>query len=94
MVDAIKDRRSDILRILSLHGARNARIFGSAARGDLRPSSDIDVLVEMEPERTLIDLVALEQDLTELFRRRVDVITDGGISPHLRDRILAEAVPL
>jgi predicted nucleotidyltransferase len=94
MVDVIKDRRSDALRILSRHGAHNPRIFGSIARGDARPSSDIDVLVEMDSERTLVDLVALEQDLTALFGRPVDVITDGGISPHLRDRILAEAIPL
>ena len=94
MVASIKERRSDILRVLSLHGARNPRVFGSAARGDFRPSSDIDVLVEMDSERTLVDLVALEQDLTDLFGRRVDVVTDGGISPHLRQRILAEAVPL
>jgi predicted nucleotidyltransferase len=50
--------------------------------------------VEMDSERTLVDLAALEQDLTALFGRPVDVITDGGISPHLRDRILAEAIPL
>ncbi len=87
-------RRSEVLRILDLHGARNSRIFGSVARGDARPASDIDVLVEMDSERTLVDLVALEQDLTALFGRRVDVVTDGGISPHLRERILAEAVPL
>jgi uncharacterized protein len=73
---------------------RNPRIFGSIARGDAQPSSDIDVLVEMDSGRTLVDLVALEQDLTALFGRSVDVITDGGISPHLRDRILAEAIPL
>jgi predicted nucleotidyltransferase len=94
MVDAIKDRRSDVLRILRLHGASNPRIFGSVARGDAKASSDIDVLVEMDSERTLVDLVALEQDLAALFGRRVDVVTDGGISPHLRERILAEAVPL
>lgn len=94
MVDVIKDRRSDVLRILRLHGARNPRIFGSVARGDAKPSSDIDVLVEMDSERTLVDLVALEQDLTALFGRPVDVVTEGGISPHLRQRILAEAIPL
>jgi predicted nucleotidyltransferase len=94
MVDAIKEKRSEMLRILNAHGARNPRVFGSFARGEARPTSDIDVLVDMEPGRSLLDLVGLEQDLCGLFDRRVDVITEGGISPYLRDRIFAEAVPL
>lgn len=94
MVDEIKDKRSEVLRILEVHGARNPRVFGSFARGEARPTSDIDVLVDMEPGRSLLDLVGLEQDLCDLFGRRVDVVTEGGISPYLRERIFAEAVPL
>jgi predicted nucleotidyltransferase len=94
MDKAIREKRAEILRIMGAHGARNPRIFGSAARGQGQPSSDIDVLVEMEPGRTLLDLVGLEQDLGATLGRHVDVVTDGGISPYLRDRIVAEAVPL
>ena len=60
-------------------------------RGDARPNSDIDLLVEIEPGRTLLDVIALEQDLEELLGRPVDVLTDGGLSPYLQKRILAEA---
>jgi uncharacterized protein len=94
MVDMIKDKRTEALRILGCHGARNPRVFGSFARDQARPTSDIDVLVDMEPGRSLLDLVGLEQDLCGLLGRRVDVVTEGGISPYLRDRIFAEAVPL
>lgn len=69
-------------------------MFGSVARGDARDDSDIDLLVDMEPGRTLLDLVALSRELEERLGRRVDVVTKGGLSPHLRDRILAEAIPL
>jgi predicted nucleotidyltransferase len=94
MDDSILKRRADILHIVSIHGARNPRIFGSVARGQAQPSSDVDVLVDMEPGRTLLDLIALEQELSDTLGRRVDVVTDGGMSPYLRDRIVAEAVAL
>lgn len=76
------------------HGVRTIRVFGSAARGDAGPDSDLDLLVEMAPGRSLIDLVAFEQAVEEAIGRRVDVVGEGGLSPYLRDRILAEAVPL
>lgn len=76
------------------HGAFAVRVFGSAARGEARPDSDLDLLVEMEPGRTLLDLVAIAQDAEELLHRRVDVVTPEGLSPYLRDRILADAIPL
>ncbi|MGH7480320.1 MAG: nucleotidyltransferase family protein [Candidatus Methylomirabilales bacterium] len=89
-----KTRRDEILRIAAKHGARNVRVFGSAARGEAGPASDIDFLVEMEEGRSLLDLVGFWQDLEALLGRKVDVLTDGGISPYLRDRIYAEAIPL
>ncbi len=94
MQEAILTNRTEILRIASRLGARNVRVFGSLARGDAGPTSDIDVLVDLEPGRTFLDLIGLWQELEETLGRRVDVITDGGISPHLRQRILSEAVPL
>lgn len=70
------------------------RVFGSVARGEACSASDIDLLVEMEPGRSPLDLVALWQALGDLLGDEVDVLSDGGLSPHLRDRILSEAVPL
>jgi predicted nucleotidyltransferase len=63
-------------------------------RGDARPNSDIDLLIEIVPGRTLLDLIALEQDLEELLGHPVDVLTAGGLSPYLQKRILAEAAAL
>jgi len=87
-------RRNEILDLAGRHGAKNIRIFCSTARGEAGPASDVDLLVEMEQGRTLLDLVGFWQDVEELLGCRVDVITDGGISPYLRERIYAEALPL
>ncbi|MFI4991926.1 MAG: nucleotidyltransferase family protein [Solirubrobacterales bacterium] len=89
-----RDRREEILRYAAEHGARNVRVFGSVARSDAEASSDVDLLVEMDPGRNLLDLVGFGQDLEDLLGTHVDVLTDGGVSPYMRDRIFAEAVPL
>jgi predicted nucleotidyltransferase len=90
----LKGKRNEILRIASLHGAHNLRVFGSVARGEDHPDSDIDLLVDMEAGRSLLDLVALGQDLEDLLRRKVDVLTDVSVHHALRTRILSEARPL
>jgi hypothetical protein len=90
----LSSRRDEILTLAARHGARNVRVFGSWARGDATPGSDVDLLVDVEPGRSMLDIVALWQDLAALLGCRVDVLTDGGISPYLRDRIYAEARPL
>lgn len=90
----VKAKRSEILRLAAQHGARNVRVFGSLARGQADPESDLDLLVEMEDGRSLLDLVGLWQDLEDLLGRKVDVISEGGLSPYLRDHVLAEAIPL
>jgi uncharacterized protein len=87
----LQEKRNDILRIAAQHGARNLRVFGSAARGDDREQSDVDLLVDMDPDRSLLDVVGLGQDLEELLDRRVDVLTGASLHPALRDRILAES---
>lgn len=87
----IERNREEILRIAARHGATNVRVFGSVARGDDRSDSDVDLLVEMADDRSLLDLVGLEQDLEELLRRNVDILTDAGIHPALRAQITAEA---
>jgi predicted nucleotidyltransferase len=82
------------LRIATQYGASNIRVFGSVARGEAGPESDIDVLIHLEPGRSLLDIVAIKQDLEELLGRKVDVLTESSISPYLRDRILKEAIEL
>lgn len=86
--------RQVILEKTREHGAKNIRIFGSFARGTQRKTSDIDLLVEMEEGRTLLDLIVLERSLGKRLGRRSDVITERSLSRHLRERILAEARPL
>jgi len=85
---------AEIHRLAGEHGVRSVRLFGSAARGRARPGSDLDLLVRMEEDRSLLDLIAFQQDLEESLGRKVDVISEGGINPYLKERILNEAVPL
>ena len=87
-------RREEILQVAANRGARNVRVFGSVARGDSDEKSDIDFLVELEPGRTLFDLSGLLLDLESLLHVSVDVVTERGLRPRVRDRVLAEAVPL
>ncbi|MFB6099205.1 MAG: nucleotidyltransferase family protein [Salinibacter sp.] len=88
------DHRGAILQLAREHGARNVRIFGSAARGDATADSDLDVLVEMEEGRSLVDHVALKQDLEDLLGQDVDVVTEKSLHPRIRERVLREAISL
>jgi uncharacterized protein len=88
------DARVQINRIARAHGARNVRVFGSVRRGEAGDLSDLDLLVDMAAGRTLFDLVALSDELEKALGVDVDVVTEGSLSPYLRDRILAEAVAL
>ena len=90
---ARRESRDDIARIASAHGAHNVRVFGSAGRGEAS-AADLDLLVEMSAGRSLLDLIALSNELEETLGVEVDVLSENGLSPYLRDRILAEAVPL
>ncbi len=92
--ELLKAKREEILRICAKYGARNVRVFGSAARGEADEESDIDFLVEMEAGRSLFDLGGLQYELEQLLGRPVDVVSDRGIKPRIRDRVLKEAVPL
>lgn len=91
---AARESREEIARIAAVHGARNVRVFGSAGRGEAGAASDLDLLVEMSEGRNLLDLIALSNDLEDTFGIEVDVVTESGLSPYLRERILAEAVAL
>lgn len=90
----LEEKKEEILRIAALHGAKNVRIFGSVARGDADESSDIDLLVDMEPGRSLFDRGELIADLRDLLGLKVDVVTEEGIYWLLKRRILKEAHPL
>jgi predicted nucleotidyltransferase len=92
--ELLKEKRADILRIAAQHGARNVRLFGSVARGEARPDSDIDVLVEFEPGRTLLDRIGLMQDLEDLLGRKVDVVTEKALHRMIRQQVLEQAVRL
>ena len=90
----LKSRREEILSIAAKHGARNVRIFGSAARGEAGEESDIDLLVDVGPARTPFFPGELLADLKELLGCKVDVVTTDGLHWYIRDRVLKEAVPL
>jgi predicted nucleotidyltransferase len=92
--DLLKSKRQEILAIAAKHGASNVRIFGSAARGQARENSDIDILVEMEHGRSLLDHIALMQDLEELLQRKVDVVSERALHWYIKDKVLSEAMPL
>jgi predicted nucleotidyltransferase len=92
--EELKAKRERILTIAARHGARNVRVFGSVVRGDARPDSDVDFLVEMGEDRSLLDHVGLVQDLEDLLGRKVDVVSERALHWFIRDRVLAEAVPL
>ena len=90
----LKDNRDEILRVAARHGASNIRIFGSVARGEADEKSDLDLLVTMEAGRSLLDHAALWLELQDLLGREVDVVSEKGLQPRMRDRVLKEAVPL
>lgn len=90
----LEEKREEILALAARHGARNVRIFGSVARGEAKADSDVDFLVEMESGRSLLDRVALIQDLEDLLDRKVDVANVKGLRELWRERILQESVPL
>ena len=90
----IQTHRDQILRIAERYGARNLRIFGSVARGEAQPDSDLDLLIDLDPGRSLLDHIALIQDLEDLLHRKVDVVESQALHSRIRNRVLAEAVPL
>jgi uncharacterized protein len=93
-LDQVRSHREAILDLAYHHGLRRVRLFGSVVRGEEKPDSDVDVLVDLEPKAGLLDLIGFEQDLEELLGRKVDVVAEGGLSPYLESRILGEAAPL
>ena len=87
----LEDKREEILRICAKHGARNVRVFGSTVRSEASHDSDLDLLVEFEPRRSLLDQAALVLELEQLLGRKVDVVSEAGLYWLLLRRILNEA---
>lgn len=92
--ERVDQKRAEVLRAAARYGARNVRLIGSVARGDAGPDSDLDLLVELERGRSLLDHAALVIELETILGCRVDVATEQGLRPRVRDRVLSEAVPL
>jgi predicted nucleotidyltransferase len=86
-LERLREKIAPILRRL---GVRRASVFGSLARGEGNEESDVDLLVELEPGRSLLDLAELKVELEEVLGRRVDVITYDSLHPLLRERVLRE----
>ena len=92
--DILKTKRQEILRIAEKHGAFDLRVFGSRARGSAGPASDFDFLIKVGPRHTPWFPGGLVADLEDLLGGKVDVVTEAGLHPLLRDRVLKEAVAL
>lgn len=89
--DLVIRKRLEILSLAQRRGARNVRIFGSVARKDARPDSDIDLLVDLDPDRSLLDIGGLAMDLTRLLDHPVDIVSEAGLRERIRARVLSEA---
>ncbi len=90
-IEQVTNKRNEIVRIARRYGASNIRVFGSIARGDGDQNSDVDFLVDMDQGRSLLDLGGLLMDLQQLLGRPVDVVTEKGLRPRIRERVLREA---
>jgi len=92
--DLVIRKRQQILAIAKRRGAKNIRLFGSVSRHEARPDSDIDLLIDLEPERSLLDVGGLAMDLQQLLNHKVDIITEAGLRPRIRADVLKDARPL
>jgi uncharacterized protein len=90
----LREKREEIRRIAAKHGAKNVRVFGSVALGEAGSKSDVDILVDTGPETSSWFPAGLVLDLEEILGCRVEVVTENGLNPHLKERVLQEAVPL
>ena len=90
----IRTYRKRIVDLARRHGAHSVSVFGSLARGEDDAGSDIDLLIDLDSDRSLLDIVSLKLDIEDLTGRKVDIVTRKGISPYLAKQILEEAVPL
>lgn len=94
LFDTVRMQREKIYEIAKRYGVENVRVFGSVARGEERPDSDIDFLVHMQEGKSAFDMIHFKHDVEELFSRHVDVVSDKGLHWYIKDRILNEAKPV
>ncbi len=94
MSDQIQPIREKVIYILRKNGVKRASFFGSIVRGEMTDESDVDLLVEFEGKKSLLDLAHLKNELEDAVSRRVDILTYKSLHPRLKDRILAEQVPI
>jgi len=94
ITELLESKKEEIFAVAERHGAREVRVFGSVARSEARPDSDVDFLVTFDKGRSLLDHAGLLLDLQELLGIDVDVVSERGINPRIRDLILKEAVSL
>jgi hypothetical protein len=90
----LQSRREEIVGIAERYGARNVRVFGSRARGESRPNSDFDILVTVGEHTSLLDIIAIKQDLEDLLGSTVHLVTEDAISPYIRETVLKQAIAL
>jgi uncharacterized protein len=90
----LQAKRDEIIRLAARYDARNVRVFGSVVRGEERPDSDIDFLMEFGPNTSLLDHAAIIRELEDLLGCKVDVVNDRAVKLRLREPILRNAVPL
>ena len=83
--------RNRLADLCQRHGVTRLRLFGSAVRGEERPDSDIDILVDFENPVGFLELIRFENALSEFFGRSVDLVTEPGLSPFIRDSVLSSA---
>lgn len=93
-LEQLRSQRHEIIRLAAARGIRNLRVFGSVARGDAVETSDVDFLVDVDPDRTLFDMGGVLMALRDLLGCEVDLVEADGLRERLRDRVLREAVPL
>lgn len=93
-LETLKQRREEILAIAQRYRAKNVRVFGSIARGEAEPDSDIDLVVEFEPGTSLMDHGGLIMDLQDALGCKVDVVSERGMRDRLRKRVEVDAVAL
>ena len=92
--ESFRRKKSAVQKIARTYGAKHVRLFGSVARGDDTESSDLDLLVDMKKSSTLLDIIAIKQDVEDLLGVDVHVVTESSLSPYIRKDILKEAVDL
>ena len=92
--ELLNQNRDQILDVVQKHGGQNVRIFGSVARGETGPDSDVDFLIDLERGRSLLDRASIKLELEKVLGCKVDVVTERGLRDRMRPRVLQEAVPL